>query len=927
MTTRVAKLRLQLIDAVSGPSHNAANSLRGIDGALSRFGKGGTPEIKRMVKQLEHLQKKAGSIEDFTAQRRGFKDLATQMGAARSNLSKLEQSLRGVARPTEKMKAELKTAELQVEATTRAFREQGAAVRVSERMLQAYGIAGRKNISGAQQAIRNEIAKTIREMRRLDTEARRPKPPRQPPSRQPPGPRPPGGGSGAYEAVVAAGGAYAAYGVRNVAGKSLMSAVNFNEAAAFQAAIGGFEGEDRKALNRQAEKIGGDTRFDNVDVIRAQTTILQGGIRDAKTIMDLTDKVTDYALAMGVTLDEAAETVRGSALSKRIKLSDANAIGKFVDQLVWMAKNGGMNDEDVRQFQKYGGASTIGAGLSDDYAATIAMVLKRAGVRGDEAGVFARAASSKLVAPTKKGRDALAAMGIDFNKFTSIDAMNTDGIGIMMRNNFGARLTQEMKDSVKELIDNGEFTDPETGENRSVISDSGEFVSQMSNILAPLFQDKKGKMSAQDAKALAKALADYQKYSIDSVNSVGLFEAIMSSNPGLGNLNAFFTDKQGGRANMIAQQWPLFQELLNTFRNTPNGVAKDIGTKANAELYGDWTKMVGTFETVVTRIGQDFEGVTRPVINHLNSVGDGFLQLDQATRQAVAGVAGLAGALMGFAALRAGTSFVGRMLGGGAAAGTAARFAGGGGSMAFGGAARLLGPLGAAYTGYELGKAARGVGAIAGGRHWMPKDQDDAADLRAQADEKRRKIAEIRANSRIPEMANTLIQPLQQDLDMLENRIRAFDQLQVKPQIDSSSIDAAQAKANLLKDTLARWGTVPTSPGSAPSAGPTPPVSGARRRGGPVEAGKTYRVGEDGEERFTPGADGFITPNHALGGGGGIVLHAPISLTFHGSSAADVKRVAKEAAQEAVVTLTRGLNQKLSRSRDTLVGGIKDYDL
>lgn len=915
MTTRTATLRLQMIDSVSGPSKNAASSLKGVDGALARFGKGGTPEIKRLVKQLEHLQKKSGSIEDFTAQRRGFKDLSTQMAAARSNVARLEQALKNATKPTAKMKSELESAKVQLKATSQAFREQGVAVRGAERALQSFGIAGRRGISSSQQAIRNEIAKTIREMRRLDTEARRPKPPRQPPARQPPGARPPGGGSGAYEAVVAAGGAYAAYGVRNVAGKSLMSAVNFNEAAAFQAAIGGFEGDNRKALNRQAEKIGGDTRFDNVDVIRAQTTILQGGIRDAKTIMDLTDKVTDYALAMGVTLDEAAETVRGSALSKRIKLSDATAIGKFVDQLVWMAKNGGMNDEDVRQFQKYGGASTTGAGLSDDYAATIAMVLKRAGVRGDEAGVFARAASSKLVAPTKKGRDALAAMGIDFNKFTSIDAMNTDGIGIMMRNNFGARLTPEMKDSVKELIDNGEFTDPETGENRSVISDSGEFVTQMSNILGPLFQDKKGKMSAQDAKALAKALADYQKYSIDSVNSIGLFEAIMGSNPGLGNLNAFFTDKQGGRANMIAQQWPLFQELLNTFRNTPNGVAKDIGTKANAELYGDWTKMVGTFETVVTRIGQDFEGVTRPVINTLNSVGDGFLQLDQSTRQAVAGVAGLAGALMGFAALRAGTSFLGRMLGGGAAAGTAARLAGGSGSMALGGAARLLGPLGAAYTGYELGKTARGVGEIAGGKHWMPKDQEDADGLRALAEEKRKKIAEIRANSRIPEMADTLIQPLQQDLDMLENRIRAFDQLTVKPNIDTSSIDAAQAKVDALIATVSRWGvTAPAASGSTPSAGPTPPVSGARRRGGPVEAGKTYRVGEDGEERFTPGADGFITPNHALGGGGGgVVIHAPIQLTFHGATAADVKRAATEAAQAALQKLTTGLDQKLSR--------------
>tara|TARA_R110000737_G_scaffold352564_1_gene399108 strand:+ start:1219 stop:2895 length:1677 start_codon:yes stop_codon:yes gene_type:complete len=39
-------------------------------------------------------------------------------------------------------------------------------------------------------------------------------------------------------------------------------------------------------------------------------------------------------------------------------------------------------------------------------------------------------------------------------------------------------------------------------------------------------------------------------------------------------------------------------------------------------------------------------------------------------------------------------------------------------------------------------------------------------------------------------------------------------------------------------------------------------------KGGPVSAGTTYLVGEQGPELFTPGRSGGITPNHALGGGG-----------------------------------------------------------
>lgn len=45
------------------------------------------------------------------------------------------------------------------------------------------------------------------------------------------------------------------------------------------------------------------------------------------------------------------------------------------------------------------------------------------------------------------------------------------------------------------------------------------------------------------------------------------------------------------------------------------------------------------------------------------------------------------------------------------------------------------------------------------------------------------------------------------------------------------------------------------------------PVAGARAKGGPVSAGKTYLVGEEGPELFTAPANGSITPNHQLAAG------------------------------------------------------------
>lgn len=48
---------------------------------------------------------------------------------------------------------------------------------------------------------------------------------------------------------------------------------------------------------------------------------------------------------------------------------------------------------------------------------------------------------------------------------------------------------------------------------------------------------------------------------------------------------------------------------------------------------------------------------------------------------------------------------------------------------------------------------------------------------------------------------------------------------------------------------------------------------GGRATGGPVQAGKTFLVGEKGPELFSPSTNGNITPNHQLGGGVNVTLN------------------------------------------------------
>jgi phage-related minor tail protein len=58
------------------------------------------------------------------------------------------------------------------------------------------------------------------------------------------------------------------------------------------------------------------------------------------------------------------------------------------------------------------------------------------------------------------------------------------------------------------------------------------------------------------------------------------------------------------------------------------------------------------------------------------------------------------------------------------------------------------------------------------------------------------------------------------------------------------------------------------------------PVAGARAMGGPVAAGQTYLVGEQGPELFTPSSDGAITPNALRGASVTVNISTPDAQSF-----------------------------------------------
>ncbi len=406
-----------------------------------------------------------------------------------------------------------------------------------------------------------------------------------------------------------------------------------------------------RVLTPQAKKIGQDTQFSNLDVVKAQTKAMQGlpSSFDAKLRAEvgaaMVEQVKNYALTMEADLAGSAEAIRtflqttGKDISTKEKaVAEAT---RATNLMVKMAKLGGMNDEDVQQFMKFGAATGTAAGLSDTSLGALGAVGRRGGLRGDELGVFVRAISSKLVSPTSKGLDALTAAGIDYNKFTKMPGgLSVDNLGALQQRRFGKNLSGDQRSRLADLLE-----DPD------VVGNKEAFTEQVSQILAEGFDKTQGgKTKAQDSQKIAKMVGDFHKLSTESVDSEGLLNEVMS-NPkmSIALLNALFTDKHGGKGSILAKMWPEFRASkgeLDKVGNDPD-FAKRKADEIMGGLGGDLVRAKGSLENFTLAVGQAVEGVTRFA---LKTGGDALDRLSDLPPKALgygAGVAGASGALAG----------------------------------------------------------------------------------------------------------------------------------------------------------------------------------------------------------------------------------------------------------------------------------------
>ncbi len=482
--------------------------------------------------------------------------------------------------------------------------------------------------------------------------------------------------------------------VKEMGKKAVVSAAEFDIGTRKQRAFTDISEADQAGLQAQAKRIGQDTQFTNLDVVKAQTKAMQGLPTnfDAKTraavAEGILENVKNYALVMEADLETSSEGLRSylQAFNKDISTKERalTESQKAVNQMVKMAKAGGMSDEDVQQFVKFAASSGSTAGLTPEAMMAAAAVARRGGLRGDEFGVAMRSAASKLVSPTKQGISALGAAGINYSDYVRMPKALDVG---SFENHFKRETGKGFTDDVRKKLA-GILSDP------NALGSQASFIEAVTGATEGLFgKNKKGKTSAKDMKTIAKAARGFQKVSAAGVDAQKLMDDIMASDMTLAQLNAFFSDKHGGKFAITQRQrdeYNATRKQLRAAGDDPD-FAKKKADEIMGGLGGAFERLKGSVENLTLAMGQANEAWLKPAMEKAGNALDAISESSNGVRQMLT-AAGL--------------------LGGGVSAGAALHGFMGGGGLA-GAAKGAMMPLS------WLARAGAGPYGVAAGTAWM----------------------------------------------------------------------------------------------------------------------------------------------------------------------------------------------------------------
>ncbi|MBG0797101.1 phage tail tape measure protein [Methylocystis sp. L43] len=404
-------------------------------------------------------------------------------------------------------------------------------------------------------------------------------------------------------------------------------------------AVGGFDEASMSRMAQQQRDLARVYGQSPEHIAHAQNELVKRHF-SAATTQAFIEKSAVLAQALGADVGRATTALEGVIFGygEHVKnAADAARLGqRYSDISSIMAKRGAMSIEDIEGYWKYAAAGARSAGLSPEQAAAIGMVQKRENFAGEEAGVFTRQLAARIMMPTREGRMALAASGIDLSKFVDPTRRDASALNIALGENIGRGLGPSATKALQSALDSGKIADAR-GFAQSVIR---------------YFEGDHGHQRAKDTNALAKQATDFWKVSQGKVDGSALWDAIVTKMSPQEAM-AFLGVKQGSKAASILSQLSQLREYESGL-SSGSGITQKIAREQQTSLASAFDRLKATVEDTSNSFVKANEGALKFGAGAAQTVAKWFGDADEGTKRAwtaAGGGATLAGGAFGVKSL------------------------------------------------------------------------------------------------------------------------------------------------------------------------------------------------------------------------------------------------------------------------------------
>ncbi|MFA6265964.1 MAG: phage tail tape measure protein [Pseudolabrys sp.] len=575
-------------------------------------------DVDKMAASLAKVNKQVEAMNKFDAARSGFAKARTEYRAAQQEVDRAARAMKNAEGPARDLERAYQRAQNAVKSSARAFEMQTTAVLAAKRALEQNGIPINQAVAH-QQRLAAAVDRTSAALDRQNKRAAR-------------------RANVAQNAAIGLGMLGLGYRAKSFAGKAITSAAEMDKATRLQRVYTDISPETQaNILTLQAKQIGQETPYSNLDVVKAQTAAMQGlpatmtPNMKAEIASAMLENVKHFAVLMEVDLKDAAEGVRtylqttNKDISTKAKATAESR--KAVNQIIKMAKLGGMTGEDAQSFFRFAAGANTVVGVSPEAMMAIGALAKRGGMGGDEAGTFMRQVAGKLAAPTKKGLTAMRAAGVNYSDYIHMPAaLDVGRMENQFQQDMGVSFTPAVRAALQKALND-----------KKILGDRSAFTEAVTTATEPLFpRTKKGEVSAVNKAKVAKSAGAFYQASVQSVDAEKLLDKLLMSDMSLAQINSIFDYRQGSRFAVTQNQradYVAAKRQIGAAGDDPDFAKRKFDEVAGGFGYS-LENLKGSFENLTLSIGQANEGLLKFGFDTLGHGFDWISNLSDAGRQA-----------------------------------------------------------------------------------------------------------------------------------------------------------------------------------------------------------------------------------------------------------------------------------------------------